>query len=181
MSESDYGQSSSDDDVAIDNDWSPWITLAKRSNNALAAGGVVAVTPTTNSTQGNAVTETKKPVVGEVKRSKKGGFFRRLFGGDKKEKRMLGIKKGGRDGTIGGRRPQRFPSPPKRKAPEIDPETRRKAIEVHVSGTRHDTRLSAEKKKRRVNKIKNARSRSWTAISVSPLSWKRRETIWTRF
>ena len=137
VSESDYGQSSSDDDDAIDNDWSPWITLAKRTNNALAAGGVVAVTPTTNSAQSNAVTETKKTVVGEVKRSKKGGFFRRLFGGDKKEK-DVGNKKGGRDGTIGGRRPQRFPSPPKRKAPEIDPESRRKAIEVHVSGTRHE-------------------------------------------
>ena len=94
VSESDYGQSISDDDDAIDNDWSPWITLAKRTNNALAAGGVVAVTPTTNSAQGNAMTETKKPVVGEVKRSKKGGFFRRLFGGDKKEK-DVGNKKGG--------------------------------------------------------------------------------------
>ena len=142
-------QSSSDDDDSIDNDWSPWITLAKRTNNALAAGGVVTVTPTTNSAQSNAVTEAKKPV-GEVKRSQKGGFFRRLFGGDKKEK-DVGNKKGGWDGTIGGRRPQRFPSPPKRNAPEVDLESRRKAIEVHVSGTRHEVVCREEEEESQQN------------------------------
>eukprot|EP00118_Oscarella_pearsei_P026452 m.309927 g.309927 ORF g.309927 m.309927 type:complete len:686 (+) comp48590_c0_seq1:326-2383(+) len=149
-SETEYGSSSEEEGDELDPSWSHWITLAKRSGvlQAPPTSGMLEVSQkkrpalirySGQSAGGDGVISAQAPSQsGPVKRPKKTGFFRRLFGGYTKKGKD---KKEGEADELAEvtRRPQRFPSPPRRKAPEIDPESRRKAIEVHVAGTRHET------------------------------------------